>query len=177
MCGLWAGLVLAGVSPFMPCSSCSQIERSLLFFFFQLILHRLYFCGRRVRSFAIWQSDRNKFTNRKKTGLRTQNGWPKKTLVQDTWSKRERGHPLAFFSSNDKQSLPSEEREESKEVQESKGKGIFFSRLSNRWRLPSLLDRRSQKSRLSLTEPWFGLLLRLSLGKTPALSFFQEMLS
>ena len=33
---------------------------------------------------------------------------------------------MAFFSSNDKQSLPSEEREESKEVQESKGKGIFL---------------------------------------------------
>ena len=42
MCG-WAGLVLAGVSPFMPCSSCSQIEPVLffVFFFFQLILHRL----------------------------------------------------------------------------------------------------------------------------------------
>ena len=34
--------------------------------------------------------------------------------------------PLGIFLSNDKQSLPSEEREESKEVQESKGKGIFF---------------------------------------------------
>ena len=59
-----------------------------------------------------------------------------------------------FFSSNDKQSLPSEEREESKEVQESKAKGIFFfSRWSNRRRLPSLLDRRSQRSRSSLIEP------------------------
>ena len=36
-------------------------------------------------------------------------------------------NPLAFFSSNDKQSSPSEEREESKEVQESKRKGIFKS--------------------------------------------------
>ena len=60
---------------------------------------------------------------------------------------------VLYFSSNDKQSLPSEEREESKEVQESKGKGIFLSRWSNRRRLPSLLDRRSQKSRLSLIEP------------------------
>ena len=34
--------------------------------------------------------------------------------------------PLGIFSSNDKQSSPSEEREESKEVQESKGKGIFL---------------------------------------------------
>ena len=35
--------------------------------------------------------------------------------------------PLGIFSSSDKQSSPSEEREESKEVQESKGiKGIFF---------------------------------------------------
>ena len=34
--------------------------------------------------------------------------------------------PLGIFSSNDIQSLPPEEREESKEVQGSKGKGIFF---------------------------------------------------
>ena len=48
----------------------------------------------------------------------------------------------------------------------------FFSRWSNRRRLPSLLDRRSQKSRSSLIEPWFGGFLRLSLGISPALSFF-----
>ena len=78
MCGLWAGLVHhTGVSPFSLCHALVRLN-VLFFFFFQLILHRLYFCGRRVRSFAIWQSDRNKFTNRKKTGLRTQNGWPKK---------------------------------------------------------------------------------------------------
>ena len=84
-------IVLAGVSPFMPCSSCRQIERSLLLLlllllllFFQLILHWLYLCGRRVPSFAIWQSNRNKFTNKKKTGLRTQQGSQKRPLVQDT---------------------------------------------------------------------------------------------
>ena len=33
--------------------------------------------------------------------------------------------PFGIFSSNDKQPSPSEELEESKEVQESKGKGIF----------------------------------------------------
>ena len=54
--------------------------------------------------------------------------------------------------------------------------GIFFSWWSNRWRLPSLLDRRSQKSRWSLIdhEPWFGEFLRLSLGISPALSFLSE---
>ena len=34
--------------------------------------------------------------------------------------------PFGIFSSNDKQPSPSEELEESKEVQESKGKGIFL---------------------------------------------------
>ena len=34
--------------------------------------------------------------------------------------------PLGIFSCNDKQSSPSEEREGSKEVQESKGNGIFL---------------------------------------------------
>ena len=46
--------------------------------------------------------------------------------------------PFGIFSSNDKKPSPSEELEESKEVQESKGKGIF-RRWSNRRRLPSLL--------------------------------------
>ena len=149
MCGLWAGLGLAGVSPFM---FYRQIERSLLFlfFFFQLILHRLYvyFCGRRVSSFAVWQSDRNKFTNKKKTGLWTQQGWQKRSgsgyVLEIARSF------FGIFSSKDKKPSPSEELEESKEVQESKGKGIFFRRWSNRRRLPSLLDRRSQKSRSSL---------------------------
>ena len=34
--------------------------------------------------------------------------------------------PFGIFSSNDKKPSPSEELEESKEVQESKGKGSFF---------------------------------------------------
>ena len=34
--------------------------------------------------------------------------------------------PFGIFSSNDKQPSPSEQLEESKEVQESKGKGIFL---------------------------------------------------
>ena len=63
--------------------------------------------------------------------------------------------PFGIFSSNDKQPSPSDELEESKELQESKGKGIFFliSRWSNRRRLPSLLDRRTLESRPSLIEP------------------------
>ena len=79
--------------------------------------------------------------------------------------------PFGIFSSKGKKPSPSEEREESKDVQESKGKDIFFRRWSTRRRLPSLLDRRSQKSRSSLIEPWFGGFPRLSLGISPALSF------
>ena len=53
----------------------------------------------------------------------------------------------------------------------------FFSRWWNRRRLPSLLDQRSQKSRSSLIEQWFGGFHRLSLGISPALSFFRKMVS
>ena len=96
-------------------------------FFFQLILHRLYFGGRRVPSYAIWQSDRNKFTNKnpRKTGLQTQQGWQKMLWFRIRLGESE--VTLWYFSSNDKKPSPSEELEESKEVQESKGKGIFSS--------------------------------------------------
>ena len=53
----------------------------------------------------------------------------------------------------------------------------FFSRWSNRRRLPSSLDGRCQKSRSSLIEPWLGGFLRISLGISPALFFFRKMLS
>ena len=58
-----------------------------------------------------------------------------------------------------------------KKCKKVKVKAFFLVGWSNRWRLPSLLDRRSQKSRLSLIEPWFGGLLRLSLGKNSSAIF------
>ena len=128
----------------MPCSSCSLIERSFFFFFFflQLILHSLLLQeeGPLICYLTVGSKQVHK---QKEIGSRTQPGGQKKALVQDT-SKRQRGHPLALiFSSNDKQSLPSEEREESKEVQESKGKGFFLvgGQTGEVKRLPYLTDR------------------------------------
>ena len=63
-----------------------------------------------------------------KTGLRIQHGWQKKKSSGSGYVFEIARSPLGIFSSNDKQSSPSEERwrEESKKVQESKDKGNFF---------------------------------------------------
>ena len=182
MCGLWAGLVLAGVSPFMPCSSCSQIERSLLLFFFFFLSTNpspaLLLREESPLICYIWQSDRNKFTNRKKAGLRTQHGWPKKNAGSGYVLEPIARSPLGiFFQAMISNLCHQKSVKKVKKCKKVKLKAFFFSRWSNRRRLPSLLDRRSQRSRSSLIEPWFGGLLRLSLGQSPALSFFQEMLS
>ena len=53
---------------------------------------------------------------------------PNKVDKKELWFRirlRDSEVTLWYFSSNDKQPSPSEELEESKEVQESKGKGIF----------------------------------------------------
>ena len=81
---------------------------------------------------------------------------PEKLTKKKLWFRiRLRDSEVTFgiFSSNDKQPSPSEELEESKEVQESKGKGIFFVGGQTGEDCRSLLDRRSQKSRSSLIEP------------------------
>ena len=81
--------------------------------------------------------------------------------------------PFGIFSSNDKKPSPSEELEESKEVQESKGKGVFFvGGQTGEDCLPYLTD--GLKSRV---RHWFGGFLRLSLGISTELSFFRKMLS
>ena len=78
VCGIWAALVLPGVSPFMPCSSVYLVpEVRLLFLFFSSFNLSFTFCGRRespLLSIGQLQSDCNKLTNQKETirGLRTQ---------------------------------------------------------------------------------------------------------
>ena len=109
----------------MHCSSCRQIERSLLllllFLLFQLILHRLYLSGGRVPSFAVESKQVHK---QKENRFAGPTRLTKKSSGSGCVLEIARS-PFGIFSRNDKQPSPSEELEESKSVQEIKGKGIF----------------------------------------------------
>ena len=120
--------MLAGVSPFIPCSrsSCSQIEPPLPFFWLStnlspaLILREEgpLICYLTIGSKQVHKQKENRFADQ---------AWlTKKKSSGSRYVLEIARSPLGIFSSNDKQSSPSEEREESKKVQESKGKGIFF---------------------------------------------------
>ena len=109
----------------MPCSSCRQIERSLLFFLSAdpspaLLLREE---SSLVSYLTVGSKEVHKQNRRKQVCA------PSKVDKKRSGS----GYvleiarsPFGIFSSNDKQPSPSEELEESKEVQESKGKGFFL---------------------------------------------------
>ena len=101
----------------MPCSSCSQIECSLLSTNPSpaLILREEspLICYLAVGSKQVHKQRENRFADP---------AWLTKKIGYLLEIARS---PLGIFSNNAEQSSPSEEREESKEVQESKGKGIF----------------------------------------------------
>ena len=179
MCGLWAGLVLAGVSPFMPCSSCSQIERSLLFFCFLSTNPSPALLLREESPLICYLTVGSKQVHKQKENRLADSEWLTKKIKPWFRIRQEiaRSPPWHFFQATISNLCHQKSVKKVKKCKKVKVKAFFFSRWPNRWRLPSLLDRLSQKSRLSLIEPWFGGLLRLSLGKTSALSFFQEMLS
>ena len=174
MCGLWAGLVLTGVSPFMLQLQADWTFSTFFFFFFffRLILHRLYFCGWRVPSFAIWQSDRNKFTNKKKTGLRTQQSWQKKSSGSGYVLEIARS-PLVFFQAMISNLRHQKSLKKVKKCKKVKVKAFFSSVVKQaKIAAPYLTD--GLKSRV---RHWLNRSLRLSLGISPALSFFRKMLS
>ena len=110
----------------MLCSSCRQIERSLLLLF--LFFFNLYFTG---FTFAGGEFPHLLSDSRIETSLQTKR---KQVCGPNKVDKKRSGSgyvleiarsPFGIFSSNDKEHSPSEELDESKEVQESKGKGIF----------------------------------------------------
>ena len=101
-----------------------QIERSLLFsFFFNFSSTGFTFAG---GEFPHLLSDSRIETSsqKKKKKVCGPNKVDKKEACSGYVLEIARS-PFGIFSSNDKQPSPSEELEESKEVQESKGKGIF----------------------------------------------------
>ena len=127
MCSLWAGLVLAGVSPFMPCSSCRQNERSLPFFSLSLstnpspaLLLReesSLICYLTVGSKQVHKQKEIRFADPARLTKKSSGSGYVLEVARS---------PFGIFCSNNKQPSPSEELEESKEVQESKGKGSFL---------------------------------------------------
>ena len=134
---------------FLPlCCSCRQIERSLLFIFLSVnpppaLLWReesSLICYLAVGSKQVHKQKENRFADPARL--------TKKALVQDT-SWRERGHPLVFFQAMIRNLRHQKSLKKVKKCKKVKVKA-FFRRWSNRRRLPSLLDRRSQKSRSSL---------------------------
>ena len=114
---------------FLPfCSSCRQIESSLLFFFLStnpppaslLREESSLICYLTVG----WKQVRKQKENR--LGYTASLRLTKKKSSGSGYVLEIARSPFGIFSSNDKKPSPSEELEESKEVQESKGKGIFF---------------------------------------------------
>ena len=144
MRGLWAGLVLAGVSPFMPCSSCSQIERFLVFYF------KLSFTG---FNFAGGESPHCYLT----VGSKEVHKQNENRFADPAWMTKKfriclgdgEVTPWYFFQAMMSNLRHQKSVKKVKKCEEVKVKAInFFCRRSNRWRLPSLLDRRSQLSRV-----------------------------
>ena len=109
----------------MPCSSCRHIERSPLFFFSTnsspaLLLREesSLICYLTIGSKRVHKQKENRFADPASL--------TKKALHGSGYVLEIARSPFGIFSSNDKQPSPSEELEESKQLQESKGKVIFF---------------------------------------------------
>ena len=178
MRGLWAGLVLAGVSPFI-CNALVAVRLNVLFFFFSFNLSFTGFNfagGESSRLLSDSRIERSSQTKREEVCGPSMVG--KRRSSGSGYILEIARSPLVLFQAMISNLRYQKSVKKVKKCKKIKVKATFLVGGQTgedclTW--PTV----STESRSSLIdhEPWFGGFLRLSLVISPALSFFQKMLS